>query len=1209
MALALLSCAFVPASVLAATGALAWTSTWSSITSAAVALVAAVVARLVVGPRPRAAALLAHESLWLAVVFTVVAAPVSNGSWWAVSAGAAMVAALVVVVGRDLRAVYMGWVAWPATAVATLGAAHELGVAGGSLHLVLFVWGAAALIGGLAVDDWWSGRRPSGALVRRRSLVPPVLLGALAAPVALIPVYAEEPSVYGWWSLAAAAVVFVVAVQVHWGLLSAVGWGLTAVAYGALAPWTPVEQPWTLVPLVAVLVGVAEVFTHLPAPPALAQPEAGAPAVAPWPRWLQRWDTAPFLVAHLVAFVALGAALHYGWVPATWCGTGAVALVVAARMRAWPWAVAGDALILGGALAAGPGWLALALAATSVASTVAATRTSGSTRSVLRVAGVGAAGGAWVSLGVWLGWSLDRAVTVTALVAAGVALALAVGVRLVGLGREWLVAWAVLPVVGVGFGVWGLTSVEVGRWPAGPSVALGLLGVAVLAGVSAAPLGVAWLRETAALLVAGSGAALAYGVDASATQVAVAADGVGVVTVAAGMVARQRERLRVWARPGLLLGAVALSAALVSSWVAGPGWLALTLAVTSVVLTAVAVVTPGELGVLLRVAGVGAAGGAWVSLGVWLGWSLDRAVTVTALVAAGVALALAVGVRLVGLGREWLVAWAVLPVVGVGFGVWGLTSVEVGRWPAGPSVALGLLGVAVLAGVSAAPLGVAWLRETAALLVAGSGAALAYGVDASATQVAVAADGVGVVTVAAGMVARQRERLRVWARPGLLLGAVALSAALVSSWVAGPGWLALTLAVTSVVLTAVAVVTPGELGVLLRVAGVGAAGGAWVSLGVWLGWSLDRAVTVTALVAAGVALALAVGVRLVGLGREWLVAWAVLPVVGVGFGVWGLTSVEVGRWPAGPSVALGLLGVAVLAGVSAAPLGVAWLRETAALLVAGSGAALAYGADATATQAVLGATIVGVAGSLAAVAVASIERARVWRRPITVLATVAMAVSVGVAVSQWPQRPLLVLALLAVGFDFAAIGVGTDQPAFLVSSPIAIGAAWVVFASEALKGDPQWFTIPMGLTLLVIVGLARWERRRATLDPVIEPLVALDLLGMLLLVGSALIQTVTTSVAYGLVGLVLGLGLIGFGVLTRVRRRALFGVATFALSLVLMVVVPLVGLTPQFSGPALWLTIAAVGLVAIFVAAFLEQGRRVVNQAVTRLRELTTNWE
>jgi cell division protein FtsW (lipid II flippase) len=93
------------------------------------------------------------------------------------------------------------------------------------------------------------------------------------------------------------------------------------------------------------------------------------------------------------------------------------------------------------------------------------------------------------------------------------------------------------------------------------------------------------------------------------------------------------------------------------------------------------------------------------------------------------------------------------------------------------------------------------------------------------------------------------------------------------------------------------------------------------------------------------------------------------------------------------------------------------------------------------------------------------------------------------------------------------------------------------------------------------------------------------------------------------VGLLLGLGLIGFGVLTRVRRRALFGVATFVLSLVLMIVVPLVGLTPQFSGPALWITIAAVGLVAIFVAAFLEQGRRAVTQAVARLRELTKDSE
>ncbi len=114
---------------------------------------------------------------------------------------------------------------------------------------------------------------------------------------------------------------------------------------------------------------------------------------------------------------------------------------------------------------------------------------------------------------------------------------------------------------------------------------------------------------------------------------------------------------------------------------------------------------------------------------------------------------------------------------------------------------------------------------------------------------------------------------------------------------------------------------------------------------------------------------------------------------------------------------------------------------------------------------------------------------------------------------------------------------------------------------------------------------------------------------MALVVGAALGQTVVESPAYGLAGIALGSALAAWGAVTRVRRRALFGAAAVGLSALLMLAVPLAELVPRLEGAALWATVAGLGLVAIVVAALLEQGRRGFQSTVARLDQLTHDWE
>ena len=397
---------------LMATGALADDSPWLVVAGSSVVVAGGVLARLASGHR-RMAGVIANLGLWMIVVGVLG----TRGDRPTTAAQTVLVVGLVAAVGPTVRLTYMGWVAWLSSAAATLLVADIAGVPSESAHLVLIGWGAFVLIGALALDDVLAGRRAIGEGVRRPDLLPPVVLGSLALPLGLAPTYAQASWVFGWWSLAVAAVVLVVAAQLRVGALSAISWVLATVAYVALAPWAPAELPWTFLAEVIALLAFAELAARLWPTPV----ETGS-----LPRWLVGWDRTAFIAAHGVALLGLVAALDQGWIPATWAGTGAVAFGIAVRRRHAAWAVIGTGLVLVGAAVAGPGWLALALAATSAEATCGAVVSVGWVRRGLQVVGVVAAGGAWAAMCGWQDWGLAEAATASALAAGGVAMGLAV---------------------------------------------------------------------------------------------------------------------------------------------------------------------------------------------------------------------------------------------------------------------------------------------------------------------------------------------------------------------------------------------------------------------------------------------------------------------------------------------------------------------------------------------------------------------------------------------------------------------------------------------------------------------------------------------------------------------------------------------------------------------------------------------------------------
>jgi hypothetical protein len=459
---------------------------------AAVAVAYAVAARLLRHRRPLGP-IVAVGGVALAAVAIATATPVPLPEpvpWEPIAALAASIA-VVAIIGRDLRHPAMRAFGWAMTLPLALGLANRAGVPAGALQYVSLVYGGVLVVGGLLVDDLLAGRRRPGRALRTRELADPVILGALAVPASLAVAFTDPPDVYGWWSLGAAILFFVVGVQMRAGGLGVPAWSLAAAGAAAISPWPVTRDPWLFVPAAALLVAASAAARRwLPAP--------GDP--------LFGWDLPPLLVAHGVAVAGLAMAPAAGAVVPVSAGLGALSLVVATWRRHWAWAAAGTALVLIGAEAAGHGWFALALAATAAGAAAASSRLTGPVRVALQAVSLAAAGAAWGEALAWRGTSRGQIVVATALASGGVALLAMAIVRLRPEARDWSVGLGTLAATGLATAA-SLAPFS-GHRPAWSAVAAATGLFAVAAGGSARPLDRPELRFASAVLVLAAGAAL-----------------------------------------------------------------------------------------------------------------------------------------------------------------------------------------------------------------------------------------------------------------------------------------------------------------------------------------------------------------------------------------------------------------------------------------------------------------------------------------------------------------------------------------------------------------------------------------------------------------------------------------------------------------------------------------------------------------------------
>ncbi len=1182
-----------------AAGVLTWGDAWWVLVPGVTAVVYAAASRLPLQGR------VVSVLVWSAVVSGLGAPVVASQTWPAAAALVCLVAGVVLMVpGR--RPVFMVWVAWgalaPLVGLVAVGSSGAFGGLAGeqSAAVTLIAVGSAMVLVAVAVGVRGRGWRPGrGGL--DPGVLPPVVVGGLEVVAGLVVAWVAVPTpLAGWLTLGAAGAVLGVAVLSGVGALAGASAGLVWVAVLMLWPEGVADRPWIGVLAAAGLLLLGEASGRLPA----------------HGRWWLRWDLGLFVVAHLCALTALSITLADGQTGVTWAAAGLLALAIAVRRRdhtqlATTYAAAGTTLIL--------------------ASTVGL---SGDVRGLV-VAGVGVV--------LVVGGHVGRGLAV------GVAGGWALAGHVLGVGAF------VLP--GSGWGLTGVAFLATAGWVVTSWFDVldrSPVGV-LLAGVDR------WLRFVPL-------AAVAVGVPVT---VALALDAAGVLTwgdawwvLVPGVTAvvyAAASRLPLQGRVVSVLVWSAVVSGLGAPVVASQTWPAAAALVCLV--AGVVLMVPGRRpvfmvwvawGALAPLVGLVAVGSSGAFGG--LAGEQSAAVTLIAVGSAMVLVAVAVGVR----GRGWRPGRGgldpgVLPPVVVG----GLEVVAglVVAWVAVPTPLAGwltlgaagaVLGVAVLSGVGAlagASAGLVWVAvlmlwpegvadrpwigvlAAAGLLLLGeaSGRLPAHGrwwlrwdlglfvvahlCALTALSITLADGQTGVTWAAAGLLAlaiavRRRDHTQL----ATTYAAAGTTLILASTATEGSGWLALALAALSIALTALAGRTGAMERVACQVGGALSASGAWVAMADWQSWTLARTIDATSLAAAAITLGLAGALRSGRLDRSWFVSWG---------SVFGLTTALVTTFAlvadvsdVDPSAATfaALMGLAVAAQVVATPLSAEWLRVLSAIILldAELHALALWGADPGGQVAVLTAT--SLLSSLALV-VTRRRSSVTGQRSIVLLGGVANVAAVAVAFGQLPDSALLVPSLLVGAVLAAVIGLVLDSAPAMTVSPVLGCAAWLAFANDALSGNPQWYTIPIGLALLAVVALVRQDRRTRGLEPAAPSIVVLELVGIGVIVGPSLVQSITESLGYALLAAMLGLCLIGWAVLTRVRRRVAAGAAVVVVAIIELVVVPLAQLLPAWGGVGTWVLIIVVGMTAISAATLLEWGRATVRRATTNFAELTTGWE
>lgn len=342
-----------------------------------------------------------------------------------------------------------------------------------------------------------------------------------------------------------------------------------------------------------------------------------------------------------------------------------------------------------------------------------------------------------------------------------------------------------------------------------------------------------------------------------------------------------------------------------------------------------------------------------------------------------------------------------------------------------------------------------------------------------------------------------------------------------------------------------------------------------------------------------------------------VVAWVLRSTAWAGAAV---VLIEVGAGDAGHGWSALALGAGAV-GLAAIASRLAEDRAYVRVAVQGAAAAFALGSLLQLTSfadwswTVLTAVALTIAVAATAAGLLLHERNEVWAIQAGFLAVAMQALGTAAALLVWPERGPAVAALLTAAIETAAAGVVLNLAVLAMASPALVCGAWLVGIGDLIEGDPMWWTMPLGLTLLVIVGIGRWFGRHRETSGLDQPLVVLDVAGMATLLIPPLVQIVARSSLDAVIAIGVGLAIAVWGTLTKVRRRLFMGIGGVVVAVVLMIAGPIADLVPKIERPVMWVLIVLAGVVLLIVATSLERGRARLAAALKRLDALLGDWE
>ncbi len=391
---------------------------------------------------------------------------------------------------------------------------------------------------------------------------------------------------------------------------------------------------------------------------------------------------------------------------------------------------------------------------------------------------------------------------------------------------------------------------------------------------------------------------------------------------------------------------------------------------------------------------------------------------------------------------------------------------------------------------------------------------------------------------------------------------------------------------------------------------------AWLLAIAGAGWDVEAASMVTAGTFAVVALVTVEVVRrrcvvseqgrsAPALPRRLARTWFGTAAVGVALGaVLAIGAIE--RRP----VLLVLAGALLVVAAAAArgPDVLAWpaLRYLSGLLVVASVIVAAVAFEVPIDGLALLVLGLGLAATLAALAVWRTVPTATWLRPLVTAGLAASLFAALFAVAE-PRDLVLAVVLVAYAGQSAAIGLVVRRPGVLALAPAFAVAGWFVLLFGLPYGGVVWITIPIAVALLAEVDVARWWRRQQEQQPTSRELLVLEVAAIGLLTFPPLTELFATGLAIAVVAVALAAALLLWAVVTRVRRRAVAAAALATATAVLTIAAAAAGQAP--TSAFVWIVTGGVGVALLLVVALVEATRSRGGRRLQRLDELTAAWE